>query len=136
MENPIDHTIDLGFVNYVQHPTNPSYIVYRFADKNRADSFEKGMKERGIWFEKESEDKRGKKYYLFGIHKNDYKKTEQLNYLVEAEHKKPFIPFRIFRYSILLISAIAMILASIGYCKHQNKLKSLDNPTHSINSQY
>ena len=103
MDNPIDHSIDLGLVNYVQHPTNQNYIVYRFADENRAASFEAALGVNQIWFEKDYGDKRGKKYTLFGIHKNDFKLTERINFVVEAEHKKPFIPFKILRYSIMMI---------------------------------
>ncbi len=135
MENPVDHSIDLGLVNYVKHPTNPNYIVFRFVDENRANSFEKALSDNDIWFEKGDEEKRGRTYILFGIHKNDYQKVEKINFLVEADHKKPFIPFKIFRYSVLLISAIAMTLAIIGYCKHQKKLQSLDNPTQTVNSR-
>lgn len=69
MENPVDHTLDLGLVNYLQHPSNPSYIVYRFPDKERAASFEIELKNNSIWFEKDEENKRGKVYTLFGVHK-------------------------------------------------------------------
>ena len=135
MENPVDHTIDLGLVNYVQHPSNPSYIVYRFADVNRADSFEAELVENKIWFEKNSEDKRGKEYFLYGIHKNDFKKTEKINYLVEAKHKKPFIPFKILRYSVMTFSAIILLIAILGYCHRQNVLNSINKNTQSINTQ-
>ena len=40
-----------------------------FSDK---DKFEKALKEEDIWFEKSSEDKRTRTFYLFGIHKNDF----------------------------------------------------------------
>ena len=134
MDNPVDHTvIDLGLVNYVQHPTNPNYIVYRFADIDRANSFEVALTEQSIWFEKSSEPKRGKEYFLFGIHKGDYKKTESINYRVEAKHKKPFIPFKILRYSVMTISAIIMLLAILGYCNRQKVLDSVNKTNQSIN---
>lgn len=126
MDNPVDHPIDLGLVNYVKHPTNPNYVVYRFADIERANSFEKGLDELGIWFEKGTEEKKQRTYTLFGIHKNDFKKTEQLNYDVEARHKKPFIPIKGLRYFLLLFSALVLILAVMGYCEQQKKL-SLHN---------
>ncbi|MBL1278644.1 MAG: hypothetical protein COA33_000085 [Fluviicola sp.] len=136
MDNPVDHTIiDLGFVNYVQHPTNPNYIVYRFADINRANSFEEALKEQSIWFEKDSEQKRSKEYFLFGIHKRDYKKTEKINYSVEAKHKKPFIPTKFLRYGLMLFSATVMLLAIIGYCKQQNKLSRINETGQLINNE-
>ena len=134
MDNPVDHTIiDLGLVNYVQHPTNPNYVVYRFADINRANSFEKELTAQGIWFEKSSEPKRSVEYFLFGIHKRDYKKTEKINYLVEGKHKKPFIPFKILRYSVMIFSAGIMLLVILGYCHRQKVLDSVNNSNQSIN---
>jgi len=133
MENPVDHTIDLGLVNYVQHPSNPQYIVYRFADKNRADSFKVELIHQKIWFEESTEPKRSKEYTLFGVHKGDFKKTESINYRVEAKHKKPFIPFKILRYSLMLFSGVVLTLAIMGYCNRQKTLNRVNNSSHLIN---
>ena len=53
-----DHTLDLGFVNYVQHPENSNYSVFRFYDDNRAASFELALTEQKIWFEKAEEERK------------------------------------------------------------------------------
>jgi len=135
MENPIDNIVDLGLVNYVKHPTNPNYIVYRFPDKHRADSFQFELEQKGIWFERGEEEKRQRTYHLIGIHKNDYKKTVRINYLVEAKHKKPLIPFKTLRFGLLLMSAGLLTLAIIGYCKRQNILASHENDNITINNQ-
>jgi hypothetical protein len=132
MENPVDHTLDLGLVNYVQHPSNPSYIVYRFPDKERAASFEIELNNNSIWFEKDEENKRGKVYTLFGVHKNDFKVTEQINFKVEAKHKKPFIPFKGFRFIVLFIGLGLLLLSVIGYCKQQEKLSSYNSSSLTI----
>ena len=132
MENPVDHTLDLGLVNYLQHPSNPSYIVYRFPDKERAASFEIELNNNSIWFEKDEENKRGKVYTLFGVHKNDFKVTEQINFKVEAKHKKPFIPFKGFRFIVLFIGLGLLLLSVIGYCKQQEKLSSYDSSSLTI----
>lgn len=125
MENPVDHTIDLGFVNYVQHPSNPKYIVYRFRDVNRANSFEAFLKEKDIWFEKSLEEKKEKTYYLYGIHKNDFKETQTINYTVESKHKKPFIPFKGLRLIVMTIGFGLLFLAIMGYCKQQERIQEL-----------
>ncbi len=135
MENPVDHTIDLGLVNYVKHPSNRNYIVYRFVDPERAASFEFELTERSIWFEKSDEEKRGRTYLLFGVHKNDFKITEKINFQVEAKHKKPFIPFKLLRYPIMFISAIMLTLAIMGYCEQQKKLRSYNDAHQSVNNQ-
>lgn len=124
MENPVDHAVDLGLVNYVKHPSNPDYIIYRFADSERADSFEAALFNEKIWFEKSSEKGRIKTFILFGVHKSDYDATQRINFQIEAKHKKPFIPHSGLRYLILGISTIVMTLAIVGYCKQQQKLRS------------
>lgn len=134
MDNPVDHVVDLGLVNYVKHPSDPNYIVFRFADHNRAASFKEQLTTKGIWFEESEQLVRSRVFVLFGIHKNDFKVVQQLNFIVEAEHKKPFIPFKAFRYFILLLSAGVMTLAILGYCKRQEKLRSIEENGISINS--
>ncbi len=123
MDNPVDHIVDLGLVNYVRHPSDSAYVVFRFADENRAISFEQELTDANIWFEKGSEQKTTRLFYLFGIHKKDFKKVEKINFKVEALHKKPLIPFKILRYSLLLFSAFVMTLAIVGYCQSQATLK-------------
>ena len=123
MENPVDHMIDLGLVNYVQHPENPNYIVFRFSDPTRARSFELTLQEQKIWFEKGEEEKRGKMVQLYGIHKSDYKKVTHINYMVEATHKKPLIPWKGLRYGVVIFMAILITLAAVGYCKQKETLR-------------
>lgn len=135
MDNPIDNIVDLGLVNYVKHPTNPNYIVYRFPDPERAKSFMEKLEEKEIWFEQGEEQVRSKMFTLIGIHKRDFKQSESINYLVEAKHKKPLIPYIGFRYFVVLFGMILLILAIVGYCKQQEKLRSYDENGISINSE-
>lgn len=135
MENPVDHTLDLGFVNYVQHPENANYIVFRFHDAARAATFEALLIEQAIWFEKGEEERRGTLVQLYGIHKNDFKKAEKINYHVEGKHKKPIIPWKGLRYFILIFSFTVLTLSIIGYCKQQEKLRSFDETNQSLNGQ-
>ena len=135
MDNPVDNVVDLGLVNYVQHPSNSKYVVFRFADIERANSFEEALVSSKIWFEKSSDFKRDKEYFILGIHKNDFKKAEKINYLVEAKHKKPFIPFKILRYTVMIISAGILTIAILGYCNSRKILNSIDNQPASVNIQ-
>ncbi|MDG1332901.1 MAG: hypothetical protein P8P74_11275 [Crocinitomicaceae bacterium] len=134
MDNPVDHPIDLGLVNYARHPENKEYVVYRFADEHRANSFEEALKEKDIPFETDTHEKKQVTYYLYGIHKNHYKVTEKLNYKVEAQHRKPFIPYAGFRWFLLIASGIVMTIAILGYCKAQDKLSSHNETPASVNS--
>ncbi len=132
VDSPVDNIVDLGLVNYVQHPSNPEYIVYRFVDPERAASFEKELEDQSIWFEKDIENKREKEYILFGVHSRDFKRTDKINFKVEGKHKKPLIPFKGFRYFILILGLGLLILAIIGYCKQQEKLSLYNNDSASL----
>lgn len=133
MENPVDHTLDLGLVNFIKHPDNPNYIVYRFADPARAASFEEELTKRSIWFEKGEEMKRTRKFTLYGIHKNDFKVVQQINFDVEGKHKGKFIPFKFLRYSLLIFSFVVVLLAILGYCKAQERLNSFNDSNSTVN---
>lgn len=134
MDNPVDHPIDLGLVNYSRHPSNSEYIVYRFADENRAKSFEAALIEKNISYESDTHEKKQVTYYLFGIHKNDYKATEKINFAVEGMHRKPFIPYAGFRWFLITVSMGILLLAVLGYCRAQEKIQSVDKTTVSVNS--
>jgi hypothetical protein len=122
MENPIEH-LDLGFVNYTQHPSNPNYVVYRFTDSERADSFRELLNSDAIDFEEDQEQKKQLTYTLFAIHQKNYKKTMKMNFKVEQKHKKPIIPFRILRWSVLVFGLGILLLSILSYCKHMEHLQ-------------
>lgn len=134
-DNPVDHRLDLGFVNYVQHPSNPDYIVFRFTDHKRAEDFERLLTEKAIWFERDTEMKRETEVVLFGIHKTDYSKAQSINFSVEGKHKKPIIPFKGLRYGVLFVGLSLLILATIGYCKAQDKLASVNEVPRLVNDE-
>ncbi len=131
-DNPVDHPFDLGFVNFVQHPSNANYVVFRFGDQNRANDFEAALRTAGIWYERDVEMKRTVEIVMFGIHKTDFNKVQKINFSVEGKHKKPIIPFKALRYGILVIGLGLLILATVGYCKAQDKLSSLNDSSSSL----
>ncbi|HLW30068.1 MAG TPA: hypothetical protein VKX29_04360 [Brumimicrobium sp.] len=116
MDSKVENIIDLGLVNYVRHPSDPNYIVFRFADKKRADDFEQMLKSDKIWFEKAEENTRNKIYTLFGIHNRDFSAVEKINYVVEGRNRNFIIGNKILRWSLIIFSLGAMILATVGYC--------------------
>ena len=122
MENPIEH-LDLGFVNYTQHPTNPKYMVYRFTDVNRANDFRELLNENKIEFQEDTQEKKQQTYTLFAIHQKNYKKTMKMNYEVEKKHKKPIIPFRFLRWTVVIFGMGILLLSILSYCKHMEHLE-------------
>ncbi len=122
MENPIEH-LDLGFVNFTKHPTNPSFVVYRFSDDNRAASFRELLIKEKIEFEEDKEEKKEYTLTLFAVHKKYYKRTMKINYAVEAKHKKPLIPIKWLRWAFVLFGIGILLLSILSYCKHMEHLK-------------
>lgn len=121
MENPIEH-LDLGLVNFTKHPNDPNYIVYRFTDLNKANSFREELILNNISFEQDTEKKKQLTYTLFALKKKHYKKTMEINFKVEGEHKTPLIPFRLLRWTVLLFGLGILLLSILSYCKHMTYL--------------
>jgi hypothetical protein len=126
MDNPVEH-FDLGFVNFTQHPDNKEYVVFRFADSNRATSFRAELEKQRIWFEEAIEEKKQVTYILFGLHKTDYNKAQKINFAVEAKHKKFLIPGKFFRWFVVLFGVTMIGLAIIGYFKNSKNKGNKSN---------
>jgi len=121
MENPIEH-LDLGLVNFTKHPSNPDYVVYRFTNEEKANSFRRELEEQKIAFEEDTEDKKQVSYTLFAVHKKFYKQTMRMNFKVEGKHKKPLIPFFTLRWFVLLFGISILLLSILSYYKHMEHL--------------
>ena len=121
MENPIEH-LDLGLVNFTKHPNDPNYIVYRFTDLNKANSFREELISNNISFEQDTEKKKQVTYTLFALKKKHYKKTMEINFKVEGAHKKPLIPFRLLRWTVLLFGLGILLLSILSYYKNMTYL--------------
>lgn len=122
MEAGLEH-FDMGLVNYRQHPTNVNFIVYRFADLERANSFESLLKENKLWYERSNPEADEKQIYLIAVEKKHFSKTQKLNFITEAKHKKHIIPNRFFRNLFVLLMLAILIFASLGYCSSRRTLE-------------
>jgi len=123
MDPGIENIVDLGLVNYVRHPTNPNFTVFRFGDKKRAEQFEQALVENKIWFEKGDEQGRTKFFYLYGIRNRDYKKVQAINFSVEGKHRKFIIPNHFFRWGLILFFFSVCTFAFIGYLSRPDVLE-------------
>lgn len=126
MAGEVENIVDLGLVNYVRHPSDPNFVVFRFADKNRADQFEIELTNKKIWFERGEEQSKVKLYYLFGVNKRDFDAVQSINFTVEGKNRTFLMPNRYFRWAVLLFSIGMVSLAIIGYCTRSEK-KSIEN---------
>lgn len=122
MEAGLEH-FDMGLVNYRQHPTNVNFIVYRFKDIKRADTFEEKVKAANIWYERSDPEEDEKELYLFAVEKKFFNKTQKLNFETEAKHKRFLIPNKVFRNFFVLFFVSIIVLATVGYCQSRKILK-------------
>jgi len=106
----------LNLQNHREHPSNPHYLVYFFSKKASADYFEELLISRNIHYERAIEEGGGERH-LFGIKKIDESRVEKLNYEALGRHRDKFIPSAIFRYVILGVTLILLLLAIIGAIK-------------------
>ena len=103
--------------NFYEHPSNPRYTVFIFYQKDQSDYFRTLLQEKNIWFEEDQEKvERGIKY-LFGVKRTDLSVAKKLNYITVGLHREPFIGNKYLRFFVILISAIVMTLALIGFFK-------------------
>ncbi len=123
MEAGLEH-FDMGLVNYRQHPTNVNYIVYRFKDKQRADTFEALLIAEKLWFERSDPDHDEKEVYMFAIEKKYFKKSQKLNFLTESKHKKFLIPSKSLRYFFVTVMLALIVIGSVSYCKSRSVLQA------------
>ncbi len=100
----------MRFTNHFPHPADNRYDVFVFRDPARAADFKQRCQADGIPFESHEEDDE----LLFGIHKDYLKRAHQHNMAVIAAHRKPFIPNPGFRWTLLLVTLVAVLLALAG----------------------
>jgi len=105
------HLIDL--TNYKQHPTRSDIQVFFFRELERADYFEKLLKEKELFFEKYVEDEGNLRVY-FGVKRSDMGSVKILNNLTIGKFREPFISNKFLRYFIIGLSALALSFVIVG----------------------
>ncbi len=118
MEDGLDSGLDIGFVNYKKHPSDPNYMVFRFKDHKMADYFRSELESHSIWFE-EGEDilKNDKKVVMFGVHRTDYKRAQKINYDTSAKLGSRFIKDKPLRIVMLTFLFLLIGFAIFGVIK-------------------
>ncbi len=107
-----------NFTNKLAHPTNQFKVVYRFFDKNQAETFTTYLVDEQVEFEAQVDEDDARKPTYFGVAKTLEKKVDRLNYLAIGKHRDKFIPTAPMRWIVIAISAVIMILAVLGALKN------------------
>jgi len=105
----------LNLTNSFDHPNRPGHTIFRFYTKERADFFEKLLKEDDIFFETEIEEEEYRTAYYFGVKNRDVKVVNTKNYLVSAKYRKPIIPNVYAKWALLAFSAFVVGLAIVSF---------------------
>ena len=103
------------FTNWRNHPTRKKYLVFFFKTEAESNYFEALLIEHKIWFEKGDNDESQKARYLFAINRDDLGRVKNLNNLTIGKYRKPFMPNKVFKYIVMVISFIVLLLAVIGF---------------------
>ena len=106
--------IDLGLVNFKDHPSDDNYKIFRFVNLPKAKQFEKGIEELDIFYERHETTKGTNNVVIYAIRKRDFEKAQKVNYLVESQFRKPFISNKVIKWVLPLITLSIIALAIIG----------------------
>jgi hypothetical protein len=131
MEAGLEH-FDMGLVNYRQHPTNVNFMVYRFKDIERANTFEELLLKEGLWYERSNPVEDERQLYMFAVEKKHFQKTQKINFTTEAKHKQFLIANNATRYLFVFVMLGILSLATMGYCESRKKLKEASERIESV----
>ncbi|MEX2597683.1 MAG: hypothetical protein WEC59_12225 [Salibacteraceae bacterium] len=110
----MDFEEQFNFTNKQRHPTNDRIVVYRFLNREQADTFTELLVDAGIDFEAQIDEEHDKKPTYFGIKKARERETDRLNYLAIGRHRDKFIAAAPMRWIVIGISVVVLFLAFLG----------------------
>jgi hypothetical protein len=92
-------------------------MIFIYHDYNMACTFEDGLLESSLFFEKDVTESGPNKKWLYAVKKIDLEAVKRWNNIAIGTHRKPFISDPILRYFVIAISLGVMTLALIGFLK-------------------
>lgn len=101
----------LNLTNYDDHPEEPTWIVFRFAESHIAQEFIAELDREGL---KHEHDQNGGPPFLVGVKQHHREIAVRLNYLVLGRHRTPFMGDPVLRWSVFILVALAVALAVAG----------------------
>lgn len=101
----------LNLTNYDDHPEDPNWIVFRFAEQGMAGEFQQALRTAGIGCEA---DDQGGPPYLVAVRQRHREAAVRANYQVLGRHREPFIGDRLLRFAVLAIVGLLLALAIAG----------------------
>jgi hypothetical protein len=108
----------LNFTNFDDHPTDPTWMVFRFGDREMAKEFIAGLEAAGIPFEAEDEeDLEAGSTRLIGVKQRFREAAVRVNYVVLGRHREPFLSNALLRWVLLAFVGLLVGLAILGWLR-------------------
>lgn len=100
----------LNLTNFDDHPTDPTWLVFRFGDPGMGSEFIQGLEQAGIRYEAD----RDEGMTLIGVKQRDRDAAIRVNYAVLGRYREPFISNALVRWGLLGLVLLAILAALIG----------------------
>ena len=101
----------MRWVNHYSHPGDNRYRVFVFRDHRYVGRFEERCRAADVPFERHEENGE----VMFGVSKSMDAEAMNINHLVHAEFRDPFIPHRGWRWGLLVFTGSILALALWGW---------------------
>jgi len=101
----------LNLTNFDDHPTEPTWMVFRFGDREMGREFVEGLDAAGIPYESNEE---GDGMRLIGVKQRYRDAAVRINYQVLGRHREPFIGDRTIRWVLIAFTLGLVLLAFLG----------------------
>ena len=96
----------MRWTNYFLHPGDNRYYVFTFEKVELDDRYESDLKGAEIPYERHE--------MKFGVPRTHFREALNLNHLIAAETREPFIPHAGLKWAMLIITAAVLLLAVTG----------------------
>jgi len=108
--------VRMNITNYNTHPENPNYTVFHFYREDMSLHFKNLLEKNNVPFEY-AEEEGERKLFLYGISNSYYSQTVRLNFETIGKHRERFIPNTFIAVSLIVVVALLILIAVIGYLK-------------------
>jgi len=116
----------MRLTNYFIHPADNRYYVFSFKEEEHSLTFKDSLDVHLIPYEffDDAELEYGARY-LYGVPRTHFQEALQQNHLLYAIIRSPFIPNKYFRWALLSITGIFLLLAFLGALSTNANAQSL-----------
>lgn len=101
----------LNLTNFDDHPTEPTWLVFRFGDRDMGREFVEGLEAAGIPYEANEDDESMR---LIGVKQRYRDAAVRINYAVLGRHREPFIGDGYIRWALIGFTLVLVVLALVG----------------------